>query len=90
MRDGHSVEMEETLGEAMRRVRAANGNQSQQSLADQLGTSQPNIQRWEDGTGPTEREFIEALMSYLNVSFNDLSALIVRGSLEKKERRRRG
>lgn len=89
MQLAHSCVMEETLSDALKRVRTAKG-QTQEEARIEMGTSQANFQRWEAGLViPEEPEFHDMLMAYLGCDFNELAALILRGQQRRKADRRR-
>lgn len=55
------------LANALRKTREARG-QTQEQVGEELGTTKPNISRWETGETVPEPPFYDALERYLGVS----------------------
>lgn len=88
MRRPHNDDVgQETLGEALERTRGERGH-TQKAAAKAMGTSQPNVQRWEAGVEP-KGEHAEMLMEYLDVDFNVLGSLRLRTAVRQAQNRTR-
>jgi len=69
-----------TLGEALR-ARRDQLDLSQAEIAEQLGTTQGNLSRWErDLTEPREPEVYRDLADFLEISLRDLAGLIAQSA----------
>jgi|GEM_PF-3668047 len=88
MRRPHNDDVgQETLGEALERTRGKRGH-SQKAAAEEMGTSQANVARWEDGVEP-RGEHAKMLMKYLDVDFNALGSLRLMTAVRRGENRTR-
>ena len=74
------AKQKKTLGEALR-LKRESLNLSQADTAEQLGTTQGNLSRWErDLTEPREPEVYRDLAEFLEISLRDLAGLIAQSA----------
>jgi transcriptional regulator with XRE-family HTH domain len=65
----------EPLGTRLRRVRLAR-ELTQQQVAQQLGTTQQAVTRWERGAAPASTHF-SAIADFLNVTVDEVASMVV-------------
>jgi transcriptional regulator with XRE-family HTH domain len=76
-----------TLARQLRKVRKAKGHTLREA-AEEMGTHTENVRRWELNAEPAA-ECYDRLMRYINVSFEELGVLILRGNIERADLRRK-
>ena len=84
MRTAHDPSM--GLSHALREERVRRGH-SQAQAADEIGTSQPNVGRWESGQSIPDPPWYEPLMRYLSVDRATLGLYLLRSNELKHQRR---
>jgi transcriptional regulator with XRE-family HTH domain len=77
--------MRKALSEALA-TKIADRGLTQKAAADEIGTDKENVNRWLQDVEPGG-EWVDGLMTFLDVSFDDLAILVLESKVRRAKRR---